>query len=555
MSNPMTNPVTRGMVSAPQPEAVEAGLDILKAGGNVVDAAIGAALVQTVVDPQMCGIAGFGSMHIHLAATSDQKPTHTFIDFHGTAPKATRADMWEKLIVGECGDGFGFLLKGEVNEIGYQSATTPLTLKAFDEAVTRFGSWPLARLLEPAIRYCEEGFAIRPHVAAFWNRPSEHGRIARIRGIADYPATAKIYLRPDGKPRGVGENLKNPDMGATLRRIARHGVADFYTGEIARRIDADMAAHGGLITLEDLSLARATSADPLWTTYRGRRVATNQLPGGGPMIVLMLNILENFDLAAMGHNSADTLATVAEAMKIATVDKDTRMGDPRFVPVPIDALTSKSYAAQLAVQIKRGEKRNVPRLAAGAGAESKETTHICVADPAGNCVTMTHSLGSSNGVVTDGLGFMYNNCMMVFDPRPGRPGSLAPGKARFSAMSPTIVFGREGTPDAAKPFFLVGAPGGTTITMGNLQAILNAVDFGMTAQEAVSAPRIVATSNTIEMTNRVLRSTETELQRRGYPTKRFAVSHMSPLVHAIRIVDGRLDGGADPAGDGMAAAV
>ena len=314
-----------------------------------------------------------------------------------------------------------------------------------------------------------------------------------------------------------------------------------------------------MISLADLAEAHTISSEPLWTTYRGRRVASNPLPGGGLLIVLMLNILENFDLAAMGHNSPDYIAAVAEAMKIATVDKDTRIGDPRFVDVPLAELTSKAYGAKMAERIKRGDKTHVPRL--NSGADSKETTHICVADTKGNCVTMTHSLGSSNGVVTDGLGFMYNNCMMVFDPRPGRPGSLAPGKARFSALSPTIVFGKEGvfgrdgSPEADKPFFLCGAPGGTTITMGNLQAILNAVDFGMTAQEAVSAPRICATSDTIEMTNRVLRSTEAELNRRGYPTKRYAVSHMSPLVHAIRIVDGRLDGGADPAGDGMAAQV
>jgi gamma-glutamyltranspeptidase / glutathione hydrolase len=545
-----TPPKSLGMIAAPQPEAVEAGLDILKAGGNVIDAAIGAALVQTVVDPQMCGIAGFGSMHIHLAAKPGGKTTHTFIDFHGGAPRATRPEMWEKLITGECDDGFGFILKGEVNEIGYQSATVPLTIKAFDEAVRRFGSWPLAKLLEPAIRYAEGGFAVRPHVSYFWNRPSEHGRISRIRGLNEYPATRKIYIKPDGRPRAVGEILRNPDMGRTLRRIAEHGVSDFYTGSIAQEIDADMRAHGGLITLEDLAEARTTNAEPLWTTYRGRRVATNQLPGGGLMVVLMLNILENFDLAAMGHNSAGYIATVAEAMKIATVDKDTRMGDPRFVDVPLAELMSKTYAARMAERIKRGEKTHVPRL--NSGADGKETTHICVADTAGNCVTMTHSLGSSNGVVTDGLGFMYNNCMMVFDPRPGRAGSLAPGKGRFSALSPTIVFGVGVY--AEKPFFLVGAPGGTTITMGNLQAILNAVDFGMSAQEAVSAPRITATSDTIEMTNRVLRSTEAELIGRGYRTKRYAVSHMTPLVHAIRLVDGRLDGGADPAGDGMAVA-
>lgn len=162
---------------------------------------------------------------------------------------------------------------------------------------------------------------------------------------------------------------------------------------------------------------------------------------------------------------------------------------------------------------------------------------------------MTHSLGASSGVVSEGLGFMYNNCMMVFDPRPGRTGSLAPGKARFSAMCPTMLL-LDG-----QPFLALGAPGGTTITMGVLQTILNVVDFGMTAQEAVSAPRFCATSDVIELTNRVLRSTERALQARGYPTVRYAVSYATPIVHAIRMKDGKMDGGADPSGDGMAAQV
>ena len=319
---------------------------------------------------------------------------------------------------------------------------------------------------------------------------------------------------------------------------------EFYTGKIAQQIDADMRANGGLITLEDLKSCETETIDPLWTTYRGNRVATNQPPGGGLMIVLMLNILENFDLTAMGHNSADYIATVSEAMKIATVDKDTRMGDPRFFDIPFDELMSKDYAKTMSERIKRGEMTSVPRMQSGG--ESKETTHICVADTAGNCVSMTNSLGSRSGVVTEGLGFMYNNCMMVVEPRPGHAGALAPGKARFTALSPTIVFRDD------KPFFLVGSLGGTTITMGNLQAILNVVDFNMTAQEAVLAPRFTATSDTIEITNRIFRSTEGELQARGYPTFRHAVSYMMPILQAIRIIDGKLDGGSDPSGDGMA---
>ncbi|MEO0359958.1 MAG: gamma-glutamyltransferase, partial [Pseudomonadota bacterium] len=292
---------------------------------------------------------------------------------------------------------------------------------------------------------------------------------------------------------------------------------------------------------------RTVETEPLWVDYRGHRVATNQPPGGGLVIAVMLRILERFDLASMGHNSPDYVATVSEAMKIATAEKDARMGDPLFVDIPVEELLSDAYADRMADRIRRGEKAHVPRM--NSGGPSRETTHICVADDAGNCVSMTHSLGSSSGVVTDGLGFMYNNCMMVFDPRPGRAGSLAPGKARFSALSPTIVF-KDGA-----PFLLLGAPGGTTITMGNLQAILNVIDFGMTAQEAVHAARFTTTSDTIEVTNRILRRTERELQALGYPTMRHAMSYMMPTVHAIRIKDGRLDGGADPSGDGMAASV
>jgi gamma-glutamyltranspeptidase/glutathione hydrolase len=534
--------MTDAMVSAPQPEAVEAGLDVFRAGGNVVDAAIATALVQTVVDPQMCGVAGFGSFQLHLAETGED----ISIDFHGRAPLSTKADQWESLIVRECDDGFGFVLKGQVNEVGYQSMTTPLTIKAFDEALRQYGTRSLAELMGPAIEYCEEGFMVRPRVYGFWMQPAQAGRIERLRVLTDHPASAKIYCKPDGSLYQVGETLRNPDMGRTYRRIAEQGVEDFYTGAIGAEIAADMAKHGGHITSEDLRTCATEHTTPLVSTYRGFEVRTNQPPGGGLMVVEMLNILENFDLAAMGHNSPRYIATLAEAMKMATVDKDLGMGDPRFLDMPLDKLTSKDYARKRAGEIKAGKIADVPRVNAGAP-ESKETTHVCVADTNGNVVTMTHSLGSSSGVVSDGLGFMYNNCMMVFDPRPGNPGSLAPGKARFSAMCPTTIF-RDG-----KPFFTVGAPGGTTITMGVLQAILNAVDFGMSAQDAVGAARMCATSNTVEITNRILRGTERELNRMGYPTIRYPHSHMVPIVHAIRFTDNGLDGGADPAGDGMAA--
>lgn len=535
------SPTSRAMVSAAQPEAAEAGVDILRAGGNVVDAAIGAALVQTAIDPQMCGIAGMGCLHIHLPSQG----VHTTLDFHGRAPLAVRPEMWADRIVQEAEDGWGFILQGRVNEIGYQSITTPRTLAAFDAALRRWGTRSLADLLPAAIAWCEEGFQVRPHVSEFWHYPPRAGREANIGIISRFPATRAIYLRPDGCPHAVGEVLRNPDMGRTYRRIAEHGAADFYQGEIASRIVADMQENSGLIGAADLAACAPEETAPLWGSYRGYRIATNNPPGGGIMLLEMLNILEHFDLQALGHNSPEYIRVVAEAMKIATADKDAKVGDPRFVEVPVAALTAKAYAAAMAERIRRGEKAAVPRFNAG-GAESKHTTHVCVMDADGNAATMTHTLGQPSGVVTPGLGFMYNGAMGVFDPRPGRAGSLAPGKSRFSALSPTIVF----KDDA--PFLVLGAPGATYITMGNLQVMLNVLDHGMDAQQAVSAPRFAAVSETIELSNRILRAAERDLRAAGYPVVRYAQSYQFAWVHAIRLQDGRLDGGADPATGGMA---
>ncbi len=536
--------MTHGIVSAPQPEAVEAGTETLEMGGNAIDAAIATALVQTVVDPQMCGIAGFGSMQLYLPEAG----VHTCLDFHGRAPAGVTPDMWQNCILGEAEDGFGFILEGHVNDVGYGAITTPMSLKAYDEALKRFGTMNLNDLMKPAIGYAEDGFMVRPHVSYFWNLVEGGGRAPHRDRVAKYLAAQRIYLKDDGNLRKPGEILKNPDLAATYRLIAAEGVDCFYQGTIAERIITDMEANKGYLTHEDLKSVAVDEAAPLWGEYRGHRIATNNPPGGGVMILEMLNILENFDLAAIGHNSPDYIATVSEAMKIATVDKDQSVGDPNFVDIPMERLTSKAYAAEMAARIRSGVKTTVPRLNSGAK-ESKDTTHISVADEYGNCVAMTHSLGMPSGIVTPGLGFMYNGCMSVFDPRPGNTGSIAPGKSRFTAMAPTILFKGD------EPFFVVGAPGGTFITMGVLQAILNVVDFGMNAQEAVSAPRFCTTSDTIDITNRITRRTENTLKSRGYPVRRSPLGYHFAGVHALRKTIAGWDGGADPARDGVALSV
>ena len=532
---------THGIISAPQPEAVEAGADALRSGGNAVDAAIACALVQSAVDPQMCGIAGFGSMHLYLP----DRNKHLLLDFHGRAPSKAREDMWQDLIIKEAEDGFGFILKDFVNDIGYGAITTPMTLRALEVALQRYGTKTLAELIEPAIDYAQNGFMVRPHVNYFWNSSEGGGKPPHALRLTRNPEARKIYVKPDGTLYRLGETVRNRDLAQTYRHIAEHGAEDFYSGAMAAQIIADMEANGGLLTASDLAQVSPAESEPLWGSYRGLRIATNRPPGGGVMIVQMLNILENFDLVAMGHNSPDYIATVSEAMKLATIDKDAHVGDPRFVDVPLDHLTSKDYAGTLAAKIKQGIKAHVPRYNPG-GARLKDTTHISVADEHGTCVALTHSLGMPSGVITPGLGFMYSGCMAVFDPRPGRTGSIQPGKSRFTAMCPTIVFKNE------KPFFVVGAPGATFITMGVLQAILNAVDFGMNAQEAVQAPRFSTTSDIIDITNRITRATQRQLEQIGYTVRRSPLSYHFSGVHALRQTAAGWDGGADPGRDGMA---
>ena len=531
------------MIVSLQPDAVEAGAEILRAGGNAVDAAIACGLVQTVVDPLMCGIAGFGSMHIYLPG----RKVHETIDFHGRVPAAATADMWADRIIGETDDGFGFVLKGAVNDLGYQAITTPGTLKAFGEAHQRFCSLSWKELLAPAIRIAHEGFVVTPGVHGYWTRTMENvpGRISIADRLAFSEYGRRIYCDDQGQPSSIGQTVRNPDLGNTYQRIADEGTDIFYQGAIAELIDADMKANDGLLSKIDLANYATDCAAPLWGTYRGLDISTNHPPGGGIMLIEMLNMLECFDLLKMEHNSPQYIRTLAEVMKIATSDKDRFVGDPRFVDVPVGRLTDKAYAAEKAALIESGERAHVERLTLP---ESSGTTQATVVDKEGNIVTMTHSLGMMSGVITPGLGFMYNGCMGVFDPRPGRAGSIAPGKSRFSSVCPTIIFNQ------GKPLLALGAPGGTQIVMGVLQSILNFVDFSMTPQEAVLAPRFSATSDTILVTARIPRYDYRELESVGYRFVRSPYSYQIGSVHAIGFDEsGHPSGGADiPYGDGMA---
>lgn len=531
----------QAMVVCPQPEAAESGTDILRAGGNAVDAAVATALAQTVVDPLMCGIAGFGTAAVYLPGAG----VHEYFDFHSPAPLAAREDMWEDLLEGETPDGFGFILKGRVNDIGPQSIATPATLKGLEAMHQAHGRLPWRQVVEPAIRWAQDGFFVRPGMHAFWIDEPTSGRVGNLERLQYSEEGRALYCRPDGRPKPIGAPLRNEGMARVLRRIADEGSHPFYQGDLAREMVAHLQSLGALITLDDLARYEVQRNAPLVGSYRDRTVTTNQPPGGGAMLLEMLNILENFDLGAMEHNSPEYLRIVCEAMKKATSDKDRHIGDPRFFDVPLDQLLSKDMAREAAAQIRAGRRFSVERVNPGAPVP-RDTTHLCVVDGDGNCVSMTHSLAMPSGVITPGMGFLYNGCMGVFDPRPGRAGSILPGKSRFTSSCPTITF-KDGRLDV-----VLGAPGGTQIAMGVLQVLLNVIDHGMQMQAAVSAPRFSSTSNAIDVCNRIPRHTARALEAQGYQVNRNPYNYTIAWVHGVQALPDGLHGGADPGRDGVA---
>ena len=532
-----------GTIVAPQPEAVEAGALALRRGGNAVDAGIACALAETVVDPQMCGIAGFGSMQVFMP----KRGVHVIIDFHAKAPAAARPDMWEHLIVGEAPDGFGFLLQNHVNEIGYQSIGVPGSLKAFAEVLAEFGTMDFTDILRPAIELAHAGFVVRPHVHYAWTMDeSGAGRVGFEARLRFSPTGRQVYFHPDGRLKRPGERVINPDLARTLGRIAAEGPETFYTGAMAEEVAADMAAHGAILGRDDLRNYRTTRTEPLWGSYRGHRIASNRPPGGGVVLLELLHIMGQFDLVALGHNTAEYIAVLAEAMKRVTIDKDAHVGDPAFVDVPLDRLLSNEYAGATAASIRAGERAHVTRLKRTP--EPRSTTHISSVDAEGNAFAMTHTLGMPSGVITDGLGFMYNGTMAVFDPRPGRAGSIAPGKGRFSSMAPSIVF------EGDRPLIVIGAPGGTYIALALAQGIINMLDFGMSISDAVAAPRISATSDSVDVSNRIPRYVTDAVEATGHKVHRSYLSYAFAGLHGIHL-GARVAGGADPQRDGMALSV
>lgn len=535
-------PEPRSMIVAPQPEAAEAGAAMLAAGGNALDAALACALTQGVVDPMMCGIGGIATLQVLDPRTG----THQVWNGLGTCPGRATEAMWADIFEGECPDGFGYRVRGYVNERGAQAITTPGALRVFADAHAALGRRPWASLFESAAGFAEEGWIVRPHVhAMFTLDEAVWGRLPYVEKLRFTEDGARLYCRPDGTPKRLGEQVRNPDLARTLRAIAAGGAAEFYEGAIARRIADAVEAGGGLLSAADLAGFRTAQSDPLRVPYRGFEVCLPEPPAGGVVVGEMLRILDRFDLTALGHNSPDYIRLVIEAMKIAGLDKEAHVGDPAFQDVPVTRLLSDSYADACAARIRRGERASLTR----ATTDARNTTHVSCVDAEGMFVSMTHTLATPSGLIPPGTGFMLNGAMNWMDPRPGRPGSIAPGKRRYSSMSPAIVL------DGGRPVATLGAPGGAWITVAVMQVLLNLLDWGMTMQEAVSAPRFSATSDVIDIANRIPRATQKALEAEGYTVRRSYQSYAFAGVHGITRWDGVCEGGADPQRDGYAAGV
>jgi gamma-glutamyltranspeptidase/glutathione hydrolase len=407
-------------------------------------------------------------------------------------------------------------------------------------------SW--AEAIAPAAALAEAGFMVTDRLAARWKYERLYQEEATLLDyITANPEASRIYLRDDGTPYQAGALLRNPDYAATLRHLAEHGPDDFYHGSLARQMSDDLAAHDSFITTQDLENYELAEVEPVVGSYRDYTVITSPPPHGGPTLLAILNILEGYNLAALEHNSPEYIYLVSMAMKAAFADRNPYLGDPNFVEVPLEWMTSKARAEQWRRQIDREE----PITVSFNVTEPPDTTHVTVVDKAGNCVALTHSLGSSSGVVTPGLGFMYNNSMVNFHPWPGHPNSIAPGKTRTTGMAPTILCKDD------RPILALGAPGATRIITATVQVILNVLDFGMSTAEAVLAPRFDCQGDLIKCQSRIPEYVCAEV-RRKHPIQRLSQSHGGfALVHAVAIdpATGRLSGGADTGGDGMVLAV
>ena len=518
---------SRGMVVSNHPLASAAGAEMLAAGGNAIDAAIATLFTLTVVEPMMVGIIGGGMAHIRLADGS-----HRFIDGQSTVPLAVRPDTYRSK-PGAAHDVFDTVDDENLN--GAKAVAVPGSLKAWCETLRRFGTMSLADVMQPAIKHASRGYAVTPYL----HECITDGAAEMLR---DKPISA-IYL-PNGRPLDAGERVVQAEYAETLKYISQHGEAALYSGPLGDVLVDYTSAHGGFIARQDLASYKTVERAPIRAEYRGWEILGPPPPAAsGVHIAQMLNILEGYDLAAKGFGTAETIHLLAEVLKIAFADRAAASGDPDFVGVPVQRLTSKEYANERrrAIDASRAQKWG----AGVAQLESAHTTHMTAADAMGNVVATTQTINNLFGakILIPGLGAVPNNYMNLYDPRPGHALSLAPGKRVTTSMSPMMAL------RGGKLAYALGLPGGKRIFPSALQALINLIDHGMSLQEAVEAPRVWTEGNALEVEFAVPEAVRAKLASWGHQVA--AVPTVAGGMNAIQFhEDGTLTGAACWRADG-----
>lgn len=464
-----------GMVVTAQHLASDVGVEVLKKGGNAVDAAVAVGYALAVVYPTAGNIGGGGFMTIRM---KDGKTT--FLDFRERAPLASTKTMYL--------DDKGEIVKG-ASTAGYLAVGVPGSVMGFETAREKYGTLSREELLAPAIRFAKDGFVLdQGDVASLQNGAKK---------LSKDKAAAAIYLKPDGMTFSIGETLIQPDLAVSLTSISEKGPDAFYKGTIADDIVKASAATGGVLAKADFEQYTVRELKPVTCNYRGYEIASSPPPSSGGVIICeILNVLEGYPLSYLGYGSAETVHAMVEAMRHAYVDRNSALGDPDFVENPVEKLTDKAYAKEIRAKInpfKAGISKDL--MPKGMG-ESTETTHYSIIDNDGNAVAVTYTLNGSfgAGVMAPGTGILLNNEMDDFTSKPGSPNlyglvqgeanAIAPKKTPLSSMSPTVI-SKDG-----KPFMIIGSPGGARIITITLEAIINVIDHGMSIQEAIDAPRI-----------------------------------------------------------------
>lgn len=478
-SNAIFHPVygKNGMVASEQGLATQVGLDILKQGGNAIDAAVAVGFALAVVLPNAGNIGGGGFMVLH----DDKTGKDVAIDFREIAPAKASRDMYL--------DNQGKVIDGK-SLFTHDASGVPGTVAGMEYALKKWGTMPLSKVLEPAIKLADKGFIVSDVLAQTLKEEKST--------LGKWSASKAIFFK-NGEPLKSGDLLVQKDLAKSLRLIAKQGAKAFYQGEIATKIAKEMQSHGGTMTLEDLKAYKVVERQPIIGDYRGYKVVTMPPPSsGGVHLIEILNMLEHYPIKEDGVNSAKNIHHMAESMKLAYADRSEYLGDPDFVKIPVTGLTSKAYANERVKTIDDNKARLSSTIKPGKPQpyESDQTTHFSVMDKAGNAaaVTYTLNLNFGSGIVVEGTGILLNNEMDDFSVKPGVPNAfgLVGGAANaveakkrpLSSMTPTIVMKNN------KPWLVTGSPGGARIITTVLQSVVNTIDHEMNPAEAIITPRV-----------------------------------------------------------------